>query len=242
MLNQTDSSQEFTCDHFQIDAGLTQLYCHPLYLQILVSGCEQKIYRFYKNSLNISLPKIIIQPVFKKTEMLRIFIKSYTPGQFEYLDTNVHIDIHDPSSQDIKSEIFPYTLKDGKCESEKGVGITQKFVEDGEGNFFSLSEVIIYKHFDPSCSYKVYLYSYVGDFTEVQAECHIYHHKEGYLEDIQPEKACKFLLAKTDPSLEPKKLWKICEITGSAKHNYVRLNELVDGKESGLIDGLNEFE
>ena len=53
-----------------------------------------------------------------------------------------------------------------------------------DSEIYSLSEVVIYDNFNPKWNYKVYLYSYVCDFNDIKSECYIYHHKEGYLEDI----------------------------------------------------------
>ena len=50
---------------------------------------------------------------------------------------------------------------------------------DFEEVHFSLSEVILYKNFDPNNNYKIYLYSYVQDFSEIKAECFVYHYQDG---------------------------------------------------------------
>ena len=61
---------------------------------------------------------------------------------------------------------------------ETGIELKSRNIIDSKGYISSLSEVIIYDNFKPKNNkYIIYLYNYIGNFSEVNSECHIYHHK-----------------------------------------------------------------
>jgi len=77
------------------------------------------------------------------------------------------------------------------CEyQDKGYKLLQDDIEDKNGNIYTISEVVIYKDFDPKDKFMIYLYAYTGNFKNSLAEFTIYHHKKGYLDTITSD-SCK---------------------------------------------------
>ena len=72
------------------------------------------MFGFSKTDKRLEIKKpIILQPKFKKYEMMKIYIKSYNKGMNEYIDLDAHIDIHNRINNSVKF-VHPYSLLDPK--------------------------------------------------------------------------------------------------------------------------------
>ena len=107
----------------------------------------------------------------------------------DYIDLDTHVDIYKDGVVTPMHIFNHQDIDDKYIKFNKTGGDVYGATPENE----AISEIIIYKNFPKNTKYRIYLYSYIGDFNDVLGEFYIYHYKEGFLDNFITNK-CNFLL------------------------------------------------
>jgi len=121
-----------------------------------------------------------------------------------FVDLDTHVDIYKPDNTIIPVHIFnldEISRKEGFQVIDEEFGDGLGMDDEAQANY---SEIIIYDDFDFKNKLMIYLYAYLGDFSEVTGHAHFYHRDHGHVGFIKT------------PEVKGYTTWKICEVNEKA--------------------------
>ena len=119
-----------------------------------------------------------------------------------FTDLDTHVDIHKQNGEVVQIHVFNNEIVDGEGVKVNEIGGDAV----GDSSDDNLSEVVVHKNFNKNNRYEIYLYAYMGNYTEIRGECFFYHHSKGYLGSIHTTRA-KY------------NLWHICTVSDNLENN-----------------------